>query len=366
MAIHTGFRSLAAFLFFSIYSAISLSSPTNAEEAVTLKPVTDPKANSPREDLRTKLFQSTLSSPSCIVLSTDPRGKMVAVDPELDQFVKQVISNLKAKDEKALKPLFHKRLGIKANAIAQTLAKLDSTYGPGFDVSSYRIWALNTVDGSPKGLACENAQLTVYPQYGYPLQIVLWLQIQGSLELGRLFISVVPADGHWNIGAFNVEQWTHASKDFSMWATDAQKAAANGQKEAAYVFYDIAAKLLDGGGHLDFPAEADIAKAKDAVMTTNDWEKSIRSTLKSWDVAYMASVLVIDGAGILVRLRMAQEISVDNMKSECTKVAAELKKAPWRAELKGVRCSFLLPKESASKDGGMGGIYVDFADADKK
>jgi hypothetical protein len=348
-------------LVLAVGSISFLPSAMAADEAATLKPV-DPKENSPHEDLRRKIFKDSLGKGACATISTDPRGGLGGIDAELDSFVKLIVGGIKNRDPKALQPLFHKRLNIEQGAIEGTFAKLESMFGKPYDVSVYRVWALNTVDGSPKGVACDDDRLTVFPQYGYPLQMALWLQIQGPLELGRLFVSVVPANGRWNIGAFHAQQWTHASKDFATWTEEAQKASYMGYKEAAYILYDIAAKLLDAGGHIDFALRDDLIKTREAILTTAAWETAIKAQLKAWDVVYLASLLVPDGAGLLVRVRMPKEISVEAIKSECGKIVETLAKNPWHTQLSGARCSFLLPNEDAAKEGAMGGIYTEFTD----
>lgn len=344
--------------------ALAFAPLARAEDQVQVKPVTDPKANSPKEELRLKLFKDQATKPSCGAVQIDPKGG-VGVDAELESFLKLVVDAIKKKDEKAFLPLFHKRLNIGLPAIAETFAKLDNTYGSPFDVSVYRLWALNTVDGSPKALNCEDDRLTVYPQYGYPLQFSAWLQIMGQRELGRVYLSIVPAEGRWNIGAFHAQQWTHDSKDFATWAEEGVQSERMGMKEAAYVKYDIAAKLLDGGGFLDIQMRDEANKARDHVMSQADFDKSIKATLKDFDVVYTSTLLVIGGSGILARIKMPGEISVEQIKSDCKKAAEALMKNQWAAYVEGMRCSFLLPNEDPKKDGAMGGIFLHFAELKK-
>ncbi len=340
--------------------------PAFADEVI--QPVTDPKVNSPKEGLRIQLFKETAPKASCGAVQIDPRGSVGGMDQELDTFLKQVLDAIKKKDDKALQPLFHKRLNVGLGAIGETFAKLDSVYGPPFDVSIYRLWALNTVDGNPKGLTCDDDRLIVSPQYGYPLQFGAWLQIMGQKELGRIYLSIVPADGRWNIGAFHAQQWTHESKDFATWAEDGVQTERMGMKEAAYVKYDIAAKLLEGGGFLDIAMRTDIIKARDALMSQADWDKAVRTTLKDDDVVYTSTLLVVGGAGILARIRVPKEISVEDMKTNCRKSAEALLKNQWATHVEGMRCSYILPSDDPKKDSNMGGLFLSFADVlkDKK
>lgn len=333
-----------------------------AQEVV--KPVTDPKQKSPKEDLRLKLFKDQAAKPGCGAVQIDPKGNS-GVDAELDGFLKTAVEAIKKKDDKGLQPLFHPRLNVGLLAIQETFAKLDNQYGAPFDVSVYRLWALNTVDGSPKGLTCEDDRLTVNPQYGYPIQFGVWLQVMGQRELGRIFLAIVPAEGRWNIGAFHAQQWTHDSKDFATWAEEGVQNDRMGMKEAAYIKFDIASKLLDGGGFVEISMRDEATKARDAVMSFANFDKSVRQALKDFDVVQTATLLVVGGSGVLVRIKVPAEISVENMQKECNRTAETLMKQQWTGYVEGIRCSYLLPNEDPKKEGQMGGMFVRFSELKK-
>ncbi len=343
-------------------ASLFLAATTVVAQDAKLTPVTDVKEISPREDLRVKLFKDTLKTPSCGVIQTDPRGGLAGLDAELDGFVKLIIKAIKEKNDKAIQPLFHKRLNVGLDAIANTYAKLDQVYGAPLDVSIYRLWALNTVDGSPKPLNCVDDRLAVTPHYGYPLQFALWLQVMGQKELGRIYVSLVPADGRWNIGAFHQQQWTHNSQDFASWAEEAQKNFQMGYKETAYLRYDLAVKLLDGAGFLEVTMRDDLIKARDAVMTPAQWDAAVKKGLESsaggFEVGHVATLLVTDGAGILARYKIPKEISTEDVKNHCRSAAEALAKQQWATYLNGMRCSYIMPSEDVAKEGALGGIYI--------
>lgn len=330
-----------------------------AEGEVQLKAV-DPKENSPKEELRLKLFKANPAKAACAVVPTHPQQATQGLDADLDKFLKQILDALKARDDKALQPLFHPRMNVSLAAINETYSKIDSVYQAPLEFSIYRLWALNTVDGSPKGLACDDDRLTVFPQYGYPLQFGVWLQIMGQKELGRIYLSLVPADGKWNIGALHAQQWTHDSRDFASWVEDAQRVQRMGHKEAAYIKYDIAQKLLDAGGFIEMALRDDVTKARDAVMSQADWDKAVRALVKGHEVAYTSTLLVVGGGGILVRLKTDKEISGEQLKTDCRAIADEILKQPWAAYAEGVRCSFVLPREDPKQEGILGGMFLAF------
>lgn len=316
--------------------------------------------NSPREDLRQKLFKGRVEAGSCLPLGPAQRQ---STDAGLERTLKDIAAAIKDKDARALQPLFHPRLNTSLAAIQTTYARMGQTYGAPFEISIFRLWAFNTVDGNPKGLECNEDGLKAFPLYGYPLQFGAWLQVMGQNELGRLYIGLVPYSGGWRIGAFQLQQWTHAGKDAAVWAEAGLKSARLGLKEAAFVQFDIAAKLLDGGGFMDINARQEMVSKRDGVLTPPEWDQRIRAAVKDHEVAYAASMLVTDGAGLLLRLRIPGEIALDTMKGRCQQIAQLLAQSPWAQPLAGVRCAFLLPQEKANLDGGLGAIYVPFRGA---
>jgi len=321
-----------------------------------------PSPTDPGEPLRHQLFSDALETPACRLVKTDPRGTMTSPKPRpeaLQATLSAIIAAVQAKNDKALQPLFHNRLNVSLAALAETFGKLDFTYGSPYDVSVFRLWALNTVDGATAPLSCPGDQVKVYPQYGYPLQFGLWLQVMGQKEIGRIYVSLVPVNDSWVIGAFRTQQWTHAGKDYAEWADLAGKAAHATFKESAFIKYDLAAKLTDGGTFVELAVHDDLLKARDAVMTPDQWVQKIKSAIKGYDTVYASTILVVGGDGILLRLLSAKELSLEDMTAQCKAIAKNLVNLAWTAKVTGIRCSFLLPAEDPKKDGAMGSIYTE-------
>jgi len=329
--------------------------------ATTVEKAT-PSPNDPGEPLRRELFEGTLNTPSCRLIKTDPRGTIALATPltaTLQAQISSIIAAVRTKDDKALQPLFHSRLNVSLAALGETFGKLDFTYGAPYDVSIYRLWALNTIDGSPVAQSCPGDQVKVFPQYGYPLQFGLWLQVMGQKEIGRIFISLVPVQSKWVIGAFRTQQWTHAGKDYAEWADLAAKASHASFKQSAFIKYDLAAKLADGGTFVELAVQPDLLKARDAVMTPAQWSEEVKAAVKGYDVVYVATILVVGGDGILLRLRSAKDLSLEEMTAQCKGIAKNLSNQPWTGQVTGIRCSFLLPGEDPKKDGAMGSLYTE-------
>lgn len=340
---------------------LSLCMALNSADAANEKKAT---FDSPKETLRKAIFEKS-DQIGCKTVSTTPQGG-IKVDEELNGFIKLILDSLKTSSPEKMRPLFHKRMDVSKEQINTTFNRLNTIYRTPYEISIHSLWALNTVDGTPNGLSCEDGNITAYPLYGYPLQFGLWVQVMGQLELGRIYISLVPSDGRWNIGSFHSQQWTHDSKDFATWYEEGVKNARMGYPEAAFVKYDIASKLLNGGGFIDLPMQDNINDFRDKTFTKEAWQKRIQSILRDWDIGYSASMLVAGGGGILVRLKTKVEISLVDMQADCEKLARTLIKEPFHNYLQGVRCSYVLPREDPTKEGLLGGMFLKFSDLKPK
>ena len=100
----------------------------------------------------------------------------------------------------------------------------------------------------------------------------------------------------------SAEKSPHRSfKDFATWAEEAVQDERMGLKEAAYVKFDLASKLLEGGGFLDIAMRDDVDKARNAVLSQADWDKSVRTALK--DLEYRAEM-----RGLLAKAQEESEL----------------------------------------------------------
>ena len=158
----------------SIFRLAGASHSALAENDPMIRMVADARENSPKEDLRLSLFK-TPTKVDCTSVKATPRGQ-TDIDPTLNRFLADLLEALKKKSDKDLQPLFHPRLNVSLNTLGEILARMDNTYGAPLDTSVYRLWALNTIDGTPQVLKCIDDNVQVYAQYGYPLQYRVLLQ----------------------------------------------------------------------------------------------------------------------------------------------------------------------------------------------
>lgn len=344
----------------TFFSLVAL--PLNAEETAVNVQAVNPPENSPKESFRLGIFGDNAGTAGCLPIRMVGKSAGPDVDPDLERFVRDIVSAVETRDEMKLQPLFHKRTNTSLAAILESYARMASVVGLPLNVSVYKLWALNTVDGTAKGITCGDEGVVAFPLYGYPLQFGLWLQVLGKGEIGRIYISIVPAEGRWNIGSHHFHQWTHAEKDPGSWVKEAFKAKSEGDAVGAYMRFDLAKKLLAAGKFLEIPASVDAENAREAAMTSEKFQETVRMGASKDDVPFISTLLVVDGVGLLYRLRVPGEISTNDIKSRCKAHVANVKKQPWAKSITGVRCSFLMPKELAEKEGGLGGVYIAFDD----
>jgi len=341
---------------------LALSLPAFASEpSINLNPV-DPLENSPKEKMRLAIFGAEASTPRCALIRTTSKDSVTKLDRDLDQFLKSLVAGIKSREEINMQPLFHPRMNTSLAAIGETHARMANVVGLPLEVSIYKLWALNPVDGNTKGLNCDDEGITSFPLYGYPLQFGLWIQVMGKAEIGRIYLSIVPAEGKWHIGSYHFHQWTHAEKDAGTWVREAISARDSGDLIGAYLRFDLARKLLNAGKFLEIPAAIDAEKARESVMTSEKFLETVRMGATKDDVPFIATLLVVDGIGLLYRVRLTEEISTVDIKKRCREHAINVKKESWAKSITGVRCSYLMPKEAPEKEGALGGIYIAFSE----
>ena len=325
------------------------------------------EASSPREDLRKQVFEKKqlLDKRACETLATDPAATIPA-DQYLQETIRELIKSINNGDEKTLRDQFNARLKVKAGQVALSLASLKKIVGSKYAVTNFRVFALNSPDGSTGAIPCQDTGVLIHPLYGYPLSAGVWLQATGDNEVARIFLELVPAKKDWTIGAWHIQQWTHAGKDFSMWQDMALAFAQKGHKEAAFITSDLAAKLLDGGGFLEFPVMHDAETWRDKQMTTEAWTKSVRALFPQDEIVHLSTLFVKGGAGVIMRFSVKAELSTSAIKDHCKAHLQKIVATDWGDAILGIRCGYNFLRENPRADGILGSIYVSKEDLKEK
>lgn len=320
---------------------------------------------SPREDFRKKTFYDSLSKRSCKIISRNPSGA-VSENPLLTNVLQRLIDALNKKSAPDLLPLFHPQLKVKTKQVAAALTSISRISGDNVQASLFRAYAINNPDGDPQPTECAEDALVIRPLYGHRVQVAVWIQTQGSDEVSRVFATFVPTKDSWTIGAWNVQQWTHTGQDYTEWRAKAQKILENKQLIASWIFYDIGIKLLDGGKFLMFPVKAELEAEQLKVLGSKGLLPTLEPKFTSEKLVYASSLFSRHGAALLLRFGLENEWSANAIREHCRSKFKSLLEDGTARELAGIRCDYVLPKESPTKEGVLGGIFVDQASLKQK
>lgn len=313
---------------------------------------------SPREEVRKKIFPEGSSPRACKILSRDPKG-IVEADSGLTAVIQSLTMAISTSDDKALLPLFHPQLKVRSAQVKGALTSIQRISGDKVDATMFRAYGINSFDGVTTAIECPEDGLMVYPLFAHPFQAGVWIQVLGRDEITRVYVVLVPTKEKWLIGAWHVQQWTHAGKDFSVWREEAQALAAKKQDITAWLYLDIAAKLLDGGKFLAFPVEKDVASEKSKVFAGKSLKDVLAPKFKNDKLVYASSLFSRKGASLLVRFGIPGEWSANAIRDNCRLKFRELSNEPWMSGVAGIRCDYVMPRESVEKEGALGGIFVD-------
>ncbi len=343
------------------FAIASMLLAASAAVAQPIQKSADPFAahNSPREDLRKKIFSANIDKPDCSVVVRRLSDELVPVDSSLKTFLDTLLQGLREKKPSLLKPLFHPRLKVKDAQTENIFQTIGSSVVEPWEFSVYRMWAINLPGGKSADISCENGDVELTPHINYPLQFGLWLQIMGRNELGRIYLSIVPdPKGTWRIGAFHIHQWTHLGKDPQAWAELAQLDEKSGTKLPAYLKYDIAAKLSNVSYFVQTKLKQQIVAARDALYSKDRLLVEMQKLYKDFPISYVDSVLASDGAGMVFRIIVKGEESAVQLKELCMKLGKQFYSDPVnRKSLGGLRCSYALPLEKPEQEGILGGRF---------
>ncbi len=318
------------------------------------------ETNSPFESVRLKLFPGDAAKkPACKIVSRGINPLEIRdMEPVLAKALVEIREAFAKKQASVLRKFVHPRLKMSADRVAGTLDQLTATYGGlGYDISIFRVWAMNTFDGNAEPIECADDQLSLIPSFGYPLQFGVWLQARGAKELGRIYLNLVPKGKEWVIGVWHNQQWTHQGKDPDAWIDEALVAGNAGKKELAFGKLDMAAKLLNGGNYLRMQRKLDVEATRAKYGTYADWLKSVATPMVGENVGYAGTALAEDGVGILVRLIIDPNASTNQLRAKCAAAGKALYSQAWTAEFGGFQCSFVAPGEDPQHEGRLGGFF---------
>jgi hypothetical protein len=344
-----------------VIQLLSASSLSFAEVLVPAK-LSD---QSPREDVRRGIFPDGTPDKACKIVSKDPAGA-VLVDPGLTSVIQSLIRGISASDEKVLLPLFHPQIKVKSAQVKAALMSIQRISGSKTDATLFRAYGINNISGDSGAVHCAEDGLLLHPLYGHPLQAGVWIQAMGQDEVTRVYVILIPSKDKWRIGAWHVQQWTHAGKDYTTWRQEAETLAAGKEDLAAWLYFDLTAKLLDGGKFIVFPVAEDIAAERTKLLGGKVVLDLLQAKVPGDKLVYASSLFSRKGASFLLRFGIPGEWSANAIREHCRAKYKQLIQESWMKSVAGIRCDYVLPKESTQKEGALGGIFIDQASLDAK
>lgn len=320
--------------------------------------------SSPREELRKKLFEKNISERSCLQLESTLSGEIKA-DPSLSAFVSKLLNLLNQRNIDALAKEFHERLKMRPSVVEKSLTDFEVSLGKPIQFTLSEVFALNSPTGVTAAISCDRPKdqtLKINPQFGYPLQLSVWIQAMGQKELGRLHIGIVPdRKNQWKVGLWQQFQWTHDQKDFVEFAKMADAYAKENRPELAYVAYSASEKFLLNLGFVEFGAFAEIKDLKDKIMSSEQFSQKVKALLKDAGIKFVTTNYIEGGLAVVIRKETKEEVSLVQVKEYCAAKAALLAESKeFKGGLTALRCGYVLPKEDPAKDGVLGSYLQKF------
>ena len=246
-------------------------------------------------ELTLKVFPETPKSRTCLALSKKASNvksennksktqqftsSYAYIDDGLNTLIENLVEGINNKDHFALKKLFHPRLAISTGAVKQVMIKIEGNLSADIEASPENLWALYNKEGTATFIDCPNDQIKISPLYGYDLQFGLWISILGPRNIGKVYVDIVPSNGHFYIGAFHFQMWTHNGKDFMGWVKEADTDYKSKKYMAAFIKYDIAKKLIYGKTFYKLSYEEKIDSFMKNNLDQKVWEQNILDSLQ--------------------------------------------------------------------------------------
>jgi hypothetical protein len=298
--------------------------------------------------------------PQCDLISKGPGVALQTQEILLHNFLNEFLEAMRADRWGKIQDLFHPRakrtkdLGEKMNAI------LKNRYDKPWQFSVFRVWRI-TIPNARKAIldSCpESGGATIIAQNGYETQYMVWLQIMGQNELGRIMLSAATNKGRMYATALRLQQWTQQGEDAEVWVQRAEERFKADQKIPAYFALDVAQKLLAGEDLLIYPRQRQIIDARNGIVSQEQLVKTLNESLKVNSIAYIGSLLTKEGTGILLREVVEKQEVTSVLQERCLTRAEALIKLGWLVRGKtGLRCNYIFPGMDPEQDSPLGGFY---------
>jgi hypothetical protein len=308
----------------------------------------------------TKATPPSPQLPQCELISKGPGVALQTQEILLHNFLNEFLDAARTDKWGKIEGLFHPRAKRTKDVGDKMKAILQNRYDTPWQFSVFRVWRISIpyarkaiLDSCP-----ESGGAQIIAQNGYETQYMVWLQIMGQNELGRIMLAVAPDKGRMYATALRLQQWTQQGEDAEVWVQRAEERFKADQKIPAYLALDVAQKLLAGEDLLIYPRQRQIIDARNGIVSQAELVKKLNETLNINTIAYIGSLLTKEGTGILIREVIEKQEVTSILQERCKSRAEGLIKMGWLVAGKtGLRCNYIFPGMDPEKDSQMGGFY---------
>ncbi len=300
------------------------------------------------------------STTNCTLLSRGFSNELTQQEVTLHTFITDFVGTLKDGNFRRIHTFFHSRSKVKESIGDKLEAILQNRYEKPWQYSLFRAWKIQSQEGNKEIISTcpESEGALIISQFGYPKQFVLWIQIMGQNELGRLVLALAPEKESLKIVAFRVQQWTQGGNDWEKWLERAQNLKRSNNLKQAYIAFDIAQKLIQTEDLLLYPMRSTIISERDQVMTQAQALDSVNQAAKTQTIAYVGSLMTREGTGLLIREITSTDLSAHAYKEICEKRGKSLMTDGWLQKGQGIRCNYIAKGMDPTMDSGLGGFYL--------
>ncbi len=302
-----------------------------------------------------------VSLPSCDLLSRGPAVNLQNQEVLLHSFLSDFFEELKSDRLEKIEKYFHPRAKRTKDLGEKLRVLLKNRYDTPWQFSVFRVWRIEIPNANKAILdSCpESGGASIIAQYGYKTQYMVWFQIMGQNELGRLMLSIAPDKGRLYATAFRLQQWSQQGEDWEAWEKKAIAAGKAEQKIPSYFAYDVAQKLLAGEDLVLYPKQRALQAERDLIVSQAELVKRLNEALKINRIAYIGSLLAKDGTGILIREVVETQEPTPELQERCLSRGKALIQLGWLTPGKtGLRCNYIFPGMSPDQDSPLGGFYL--------
>lgn len=296
----------------------------------------------------------------CYLIGRGP-GTSVENSPELSAFLEKLTDDLKAERWEQLYKYFHARAKVRKDIGNRVDAILRHRYQKPINYSVLGIWSMIQDEGRRDVYDCPKAEgMQLISHSGYQRQYMLIYQLMSQNELGRLMFAIAPdSTKTLRIVGFHIQQWSHQGKDWLSWTEQGNGFTKAADSKSAYIFFDIAQKLLDGGTLVHYPYRKEIKLVRDQIYQQDSLVKSVQEDIGNKDIVYVGTVLSRTDTGIIVKVAIEKEYSSEDLRRKCQDIGKKLLASLWLKEVNGgVNCSFIPKGSSPDVRSKIGGYYI--------